>query len=355
MSKEALYYHAQNLHIVQRAHFTDSTGTVRGIGENGRDLLVWLCDATNQTRGYTFHHSYPYMAEHSGVHVATVKRLLPGFEQLGWITRTGEEIRYQGRGAPTVEYVLTFYPKAWAEYEKWRPSSQTSSHRATDNVGKANTGKALPEKIDTETEPQPQPKPQPGDLGSGEEFDELLRKCIEWELANYRGNAGDGLLVTWRKKYTPIVTRALRDRPTEDLVLWCVELYIPGRTGYQPKTHQPAPLVHLDRPSDFEFPPMDEPSRGTPGCPTCHGKGWYLHRENGRLGKNDCTCTTDTTTERVSADLGTNTPVMECPDPADTQSELREQDYQATLNNRKELRGVMRDMTSKYRMPADPF
>jgi hypothetical protein len=192
-------------------------------------------------------------------------------------------------------------------------------------------------------------------MGSGEEFDELLRKCIEWELANYPGKAGTGLLRTWRNEYTPIVTRALRDRPTEDLVLWSVELRIPHRTGYQHKPNQPAPLVHLDRPSDFEFPPMDETSRGTPGCPTCHGKGWYLHRENGKLGKSDCTCTTDTTTERVSADLGTSTPVMECPDPADTQSELREQDYQATLNNRKELRGVMRDMTSKYRMPADPF
>jgi hypothetical protein len=342
MSKQALYHYAENLHILQRAQFTDSTGKARSIGENGRDLLVWLCDATNQTRGYTFHHSYPYMAEHSGVHVATVKRLLAGFEQLGWITRTGEEIRYQGRGAPTVEYVLTFYPKAWTEYEKWRPSSQTSSHRATDNVGKANTGKALPEKIDTETEPQPQlePKPQPGDLGNGGEFDELLRKCIEWELANYPGKAGTGLLRTWRNEYTPIVTRALQDRPTEDLVLWSVELRTPGRTGYQRKPNQPAPLTHLDRPSDFEYPPMDERGRGAPGCPTCGGKGWYLHRENGRLGKSDCTCTTDTTTERVSADLGTNTPVMECPAPADTRSELR---------------GVLQDMTSKYRMPADPY
>jgi hypothetical protein len=307
MSKEALYYHAQNLHIVQRAQFTDSTGTVRAIGENGRDLLVWLCDATNQTRGYTFHHSYPYMAEHSGIHVATVKRLLAGFEQLGWITRTGEEIRYQGRGAPTVEYVLTFYPKAWTEYEKWRPSSQTSSHRATDNVGKANTGKALPEKIDTEPEPQPQPEPQPGDLGSGEEFDELLRKCIEWELANYRGNAGDGLLVTWRKQYTPIVTRALRDRPTEDLVLWCVELYIPGRTGYQHKPNQPAPLVHL------EPEPEPEPMRGTPGCPTCEGKGWYIRRDGTKwIGHTPCPCAEDT-----------NTTAPKCTTP-DTTPELRQ-------------------------------
>jgi hypothetical protein len=357
MSKEALFYYAQNLHILQRAHFTDSTGTVRGIGENGRDLLAWLCDATNQTRGYTFHHSSPYMAEHSGVHVATVKRLLPGFEQLGWITRTGEEIRYQGRGAPTVEYVLTFYPKAWAEYEKWRPSSQTSSHRATDNVGKANKDKALPEKTETETEPQPQPKPQPGEMGSGGEFDELLRQCIEWELANYRnGNAGAGLLRTWRNEYRPIVTRALRDRPTDDLVLWCVELRIPHRTGYQPKTHQTAPLAHLDTWTAPEWKQEELP--GDPNCEHgCKGRTYHsvkvptgkrLHHckclENGTYSLKD----TQTTTDKVSADTA-------CTAPADTQSELREQDYLATLNNKKELREVVRDMRSKYYLPADPF
>jgi hypothetical protein len=317
MSKQALYYYAENLPILQRAHFTDSTGKVRSIGENGRDLLVWLCDATNEKLGYTFHHSHRYMEENSGIHVSTVKRLLAGFEQLGWITRTGEEIRYQGRGAPTVEYVLTFYPKAWTEYEKWRTSSPTSSHRATDNVGKANTGKALPEKIDTETEPQPETKPQPGSLGNGEEGlskegRELLTHLLDTE--NYSGARNERAVRAAKKRdYLPIVKAWEKERPPGDPATWCRHNYL----GTIPKT---SPIQYL--------PPVPQ---GQENCPHSCSNGVHMIIDPDTQGWTSrwCVCaggtyptTQEPTTERVSADEATITYLHSPPAPADSGSDL---------------------------------
>jgi hypothetical protein len=337
MSKPAWEYLTTHLPEIRR---TVLPNTGRPIGEPGLALLVYLSGQTNK-QGEFFMTAKVMQEETDIASLRQVEKLLAGFKALGWITPTGQTVEYMGRGRPTPVYVLTLFPQYADKYTRTlHKSDEIPSGETVEKSSKPNMEKALPKNYWTESEPQPEPEPQPREMGSGEEFDELLRKCIEWELANYPGKAGTGLLRTWRNEYAPIVTRALQDRPTEDLVLWSVELRIPGRAGYQRKPNQPAPLTHLDRPSDFEYPPMDERGRGAPGCPTCGGKGWYLHRENGRLGKSDCTCTTDTTTERVSADLGTNTPVMECPAPADTRSELR---------------GVLQDMTSKYRMPADPY
>ena len=52
MSKQALFYYAENLHLVQKATFTTPTGKAYGLGENGRDLLVFLCNATNEKQGF---------------------------------------------------------------------------------------------------------------------------------------------------------------------------------------------------------------------------------------------------------------------------------------------------------------
>lgn len=330
MSKQALYYYAESLPILQRAQFTDSTGKVRAIGENGRDLLVWLCNAANEKLGYTFHHSYPFIAEDSGLHISTVKRLLAGFEQLGWVTRTGEEIRYMGRGAPAVEYVLTFYPKAWTEYEKWRPSRPTSRPGATDNLGKANTGNALPEKLDTETEPEPETEPQPQPesttsadgaremgLGNGE----LLAQVIAWEVEHYKGQAGAGLLKKWRNAYPAIVARALELNPPGNLVHWCVEQYIPGRTKQRAAQTQYLPPV----------------PKGQDNCHHGCNKGihQFINPETDCWTSRKCVCaggtytgthepTHESTTERVSADEATITYLPTPPASADTQSPVHE-------------------------------
>jgi len=347
MSRHATDWLGENLAEITKTSMPNG----RGLGQDGMVLLFYFCDRANKEN--VFYMQVRTIMDETGLSMTAVKRLMTQFEQLGWITRTGQEIRYMGRGKLTPEYALTLVNE---NAQNTLTGAQKGAQLGTSTSTKPNKDKALPKKIELELEPQPQLEPQPGDLGSGGEFDELLGKCIKWELANYHGNAGAGLLRTWRNEYRPIVTRALRDRPTEDLVLWCVELRIPHRTGYQPKTHQTAPLAHLDTWTAPEW-KQDE----LPGDPNCeHGcKGRTYHSVKVPTGKrlHNCKCQengtyslkdTQTTTDKVSADT-------DCPAPADTQSELQEQDYLATLNNKKELREVVRDMRSKYYLPADPF
>jgi hypothetical protein len=223
MSKQALFYYSENLRLIQRATFTDSTGKVRGLGENGRDLLVWLCGAANEKEGYTFYMGFQYIAEDAGIHVSNVKRLFAGFEQLRFISRTGRTVAHHGRGAGNVEYRLTFYPPA---AELHATGSPTSSHMATESLVKPNTdnehsrGKQL--ETETKTQPKTQTQPEAG-IGQGAwglEHDQLLTDCLACE-----NTAGDnGQLIPWlTKQYEPIVEQALRDRPDADLVGWCVE------------------------------------------------------------------------------------------------------------------------------------
>ena len=353
MSKPAWEYLTTHLPEIRR---TVLPNTGSPIGEPGLALLVYLSGQTNR-QGEFFMTAKVMQEETDIASLRQVEKLLAGFIALGWITPTGQTVEYMSRGRPTPVYVLTLFPQYADKYTRTlHKSDEIPSGETVEKSSKPNTEKALPKNHWTESEPQPQSEPQPGEMGSGGEFDELLRQCIEWELANYQGKAGTGLLRTWRNEYTPIVTRALRDRPTDDLVLWCVELRIPHRTGYQPKTHQTAPLAHLDTWTAPEW-KQDE----LPGDPNCeHGcKGRTYHSVKVPTGKrlHNCKCQengtyslkdTQTTTDKVSADT-------DCPAPADTQSELREQDYLATLNNKKELREVVRDMRSKYHLPADPF
>ena len=304
MSKPAWEYLTTHLPEIRR---TVLPNTGRPIGEPGLALLVYLSGQTNK-QGEFFMTAKVMQEETDIASLRQVEKLLAGFKALGWITPTGQTVEYMGRGRPTPVYVLTLFPQYADKYTRTlHKSDEIPSGETVEKSSKPNTEKALPKNYWTESEPQPQPepKPQPGDLGSGEEFDELLKKCIEWELANYRGKAGVGLLVTWRKQYTPIVTRALRDRPTEDLVLWSVELRIPHRTGYQHKPNQPAPLVHL------EPEPEPEPMRGTPGCPTCEGKGWYIRRDGTKwIGHTPCPCAEDTTTTAPKCTTPDTTPEL---------------------------------------------
>lgn len=290
MSKPAWEYLTTHLPEIRR---TVLPNTGSQIGEPGLALLVYLSGQTNK-QGEFFMTAKVMQEETDIASLRQVEKLLAGFIALGWITPTGQTVEYMGRGRPTPVYVLTLFPQYADKYTRTlHKSDEIPSGETVEKASKPNMEKALPKNYWTESEPQPQPEPQPDEMGSGGEFDELLRKCIEWEKANYPHKAGVGLLVTWRKQYTPIVTRALRDRPTEDLVLWCVELRIPGRTDYQHKPNQPAPLVHIE--PDPE--PEPEPMKGTPGCPTCEGKGWYLRRDGAKWhGYTPCPCAEDTTT-----------------------------------------------------------
>lgn len=307
MSKPAWEYLTTHLPEIRR---TVLPNTGRPIGEPGLALLLYLSGQTNK-QGEFFMTAKVMQEETDIASLRQVEKLLAGFKALGWITPTGQTVEYMGRGRPTPVYVLTLFPQYADNYTRTlHKSDEIPSPQTGEKSSKPNMEKALPENYWSESEPQPQPEPQPREVGSGEEFDELLRKCIEWEIDNFQGTARDGLLVTWRNRYTPIVTRALQERPTDDLVLWCVELHIPGRTGYRRNTNQPAPLAHIE--PDPEPDPDPEPMRGTPGCPTCEGKGWYLRTEGTKwYGYTPCPCAEDT-----------NTTAPKCTTP-DTTLELR--------------------------------
>jgi hypothetical protein len=287
MSKQALFYYAENLHLLQKATFTTPAGKEYGLGENGRDLLVFLCNATNEKQGYVFHMGYQYIAEETGIHIATVKRLMAGLEQLRWITRTGVVVRHMGRGAPTVEYELTFYTASLTQ--KQRTGSPTSSPRATDNLAEPKPNKEAHAKIGTETEPKPEPKPKTqvtSDQGGqewGQEHDQLLADCLAREAKERPVLDKGGLIKHLRKHYEPIVRRALKERPTTDLVTWCYNL----RNGLT----APATTVR------------DHPiHKAQPDCPDCEGRGYFYNPDPapGQLTTELCPCTERTTLRLVN-------------------------------------------------------
>lgn len=291
MSKQALYYYSENLRLIQRATFTDSAGKVRGLGENGRDLLVWLCGAANEKEGYTFYMRLQYIAEDAGIHVSTVKRLFAGFEQLGFISRTGRTVAHYGRGAGNVEYRLTFYPPA---AELHATGSPTSSHMATERLAKPKTDNehTQEKQLETETKTQPETQPQPEvGIGQGEwglEHDQLLAECLAWEPKE----GDNGRLVRFlTSQYRPIISQALKDRPDDDLVGWCVETRAQvenKRRGIQ--RAQSVRQASVRQARDREPAPWESASLS---CEVCSGSG-YLWSYNAETKTNDskyCECT----------------------------------------------------------------
>lgn len=337
MSKQALYYYAENLPLVQRATFTNSGGKEYGLGENGRDLLVFLCNAANEKHGWTFYFSYQFIAQETFIHISTVKRLMAGLEQLGWITRTGQLIRHQGRGAPQVEFCLTFYPPALELMRTGRPTSRpTSRPGATDNLAEPLQTLSAQEKLQTETEPEPETEPQPERHSGGTEpgkeggisIDEVLRGCLEWERSHFTGIDKGGLAKTWEKDYRqiiPTVLAGLKDCSTDEAVNMCVTQRNADRGLSLPSArHKTAPATTVRLLPDF-------PDNADPACPMCKGKGYYPDRPvgNGRdswclCAGGTCTATPEPTTERVNTGEGANTDLPSPGDTADPQSAIRE-------------------------------
>lgn len=326
MSKQALFHYAQNLRLVQRATFTDHTGKERGLGENGRDLLVFLCDAANESRDFCFHMGYQYIAEETGIHISTVKRLMAGLEQLGWITRTGELVRHKGRGAPTVEYCLTFYaPMPQSERTGSQFSRPTSSQVATDNLGKSNTAKSAPKNRETEPEPKPETEPQPEQgSGQGKEWgkfhEEVLSDCLAWERAHFTGIDKGGLQKTWEKDYRPLVALAIETTPgasKSEQVTWCVQQR-QARRGTSVSVAN-ATVKHLP-----------DPPTGSPDCEHGCDNGLHYPRDpvTDLVTSRKCVCsggtytpTQEATNKRVSPGEGANTYIPPEGDTAEPQSD----------------------------------
>lgn len=326
MSKQALFYYAENLNLVQQATFTTPAGKEYGLGENGRDLLIFLCNGANEKRGYCFHFGYSYIAEETDIHISTVKRLMAGLEQLGWITRTGEVVRHMGRGAPTVEYELTFITSSLAQ--NTRTGRPTGRPGATDNLGKANTAKDAPliSYTETETEPETQTETEPkrprsDDLQAvrqgkeGIEVGEVLRLCIEFETAEMMAKGNEirpGLRRRWESEYPLLIAKAIEQGhgDTPEALAWhCKDAR--AIAGYT-KTHNPTPID-----------PLPKPTKGNADCFACKGAGHGLVRDEwGVATTRKCACVGGTWQgeERVSADQVSNTHITTPPASADPQS-----------------------------------
>jgi hypothetical protein len=223
MSRQATAYLIENLPEIRRATYTDKsqkTGT-RSLGEDGLALLVYLCDHANKEN--QFFMTAESMREDTGIStLRTVRRLLAGFTELGFITPTGEVISYQGRGKPTPVYALTLVPGVSVTAQNERIGVRIGVPGGTSTETKTNTRNSFQKNDDSEPEPQPEPNPQAGQGAGawGIEHDQLLADCLACEPTD-RDN---GKLKPWlEKQYRPLVLQALKERPDPDLVGWCVD------------------------------------------------------------------------------------------------------------------------------------
>lgn len=276
MSITATQYLAENLYDIRRATFTDETGRTRGIGEDGLALLLYLCDRTNSRA--VFFMTARTMSDETGTTLRVVRRLLAGFEALGWIQRTGELVRYMGRGKPTPEYALTLVPGLW---ENARIGAQLVPLQvptgAPKNSEKPNGGSVS--SVGDETEPEPQPEPQPSHstgtrsqrdtaAGAGGELrEQIVRQCEQRRRETYPGIDRGGLARHWATKDRPNAVQAMREHPGADLET----------------------LVTATLALDSEYtPPAPPPAPRPPVCQVCQGKGEYSPMHSVWLVCKDC-------------------------------------------------------------------
>lgn len=233
MSKPAWEYLTTHLPEIRQA-VLPNTGSK--IGEPGLALLLYLSGQTNKQG--EFFMTAKTMQEETGIAtLRQVEKLLAGFVALGWITPTGETNRYMERGRPTPVYVLTLFPQyAQLFTRSLHKSEEIPSPQTVEKSSNANTEKAFLKNNETESEPEPKPDPQAGHGAGawGIEHDQLLAECLACE--DTKGD--NGRLVPWLKKqYRPIVLQAIKERPSPDLVGWCVDT----RRGIEHRTKEEPP------------------------------------------------------------------------------------------------------------------
>jgi hypothetical protein len=326
MSNSATHYLAENLPELRRASFTEPSGKVRPLGENGLTLLLYLCDRTNK-EGVFFMQSRT-MAEETGLSLSAVKRWLAGFEQLGWITRTGEVFRYQGRGTPTPVYGLTLVPGLWTSAQNERTGIPTGTPGDTRTARKANKDKGSTNSFSLEPKPEPEPQPEPqpeqgSGLGKerGANEKEVFSDCLAWEHAHYTGTVGAGLRKTWERDYRRLVALALEVKPEAtkaDQVAWCVAQRYAER-GQTPPVASATITKHLP-----------DPPTGSPDCEHGCDNGLHFPRDpvTDLVTSRKCVCaggnyppTHEATTKRVITGEGANTYIPLEGDTADPQSD----------------------------------
>jgi hypothetical protein len=336
MSKSAYVHLVEQIPAIRKMQFTDSKGKPRHIGETGAWLLMYLCSELNKDG--TFFMTAESMRELTGTStVSEIRRLLAGFEQLGLITRTGEEISYLSRGRPTPVYAMTFVPGLWKKNPISSPlGSPLSSPGATNKNSAepyAEKETALFSQIEPEPKPDPDPKPdpQPVSAGAGKEgggsFLEVLAGCMAWERTNFTGIDKGGLAKTWEKDYRQIIPRVLADQnpqSTDEAVTMCVTQRNASRGLLMPTTSTSTTAKRNDPGNTYG---------ADPDCTLCDGWGYHQVRADDDMGwtNRKCVCaggthtgTQEPTTKRVSTDESANTYIPTPGDTADPQSAIRD-------------------------------
>ena len=342
MSKPAYVRLVERIPAIRKMQYTDSTGKPRHIGETGAWLLVYLCSELNKDG--TFFMTAEAMRELTGTSTTSeIRRLLAGFEQLGLITRTGEEISYLSRGRPTPVYAMTFVPGIWKPEPLGSPlGSPQATNKNTDEPYRERENSFLSE---IEPEPEPEREPEPDSVSvvsksarqeeEGISADEVMRICIELETEGMTLRGAPiqpGIIKAWKADYSRLIAEAIAKRQgdTADDVAWhCHNLRTEARTGRQA---QGSYAGTLPRPAQGRQ--LPNAPKGMEGCLVCGGDGYGIVRDDkGVATSRKCVCkggtwqgepTHEPTQKRVSTDQSGNTYIPTPGGSADPQSGARD-------------------------------
>jgi hypothetical protein len=242
---------------------------------------VYLSGQTNKQG--EFFMTAKAMQEETGIAtLRQVEKLLAAFIGLGWITATGETVSYEGRGRPTPVYVLTLFPQYAAIYARTlHESEQLPSVGTVEKTMKPNNESVSRVSIGAEPEPEPEPQVTSDQGGQewGLEHDLLLADCVATDLRLHPVKHDRGQIIPHlQKQYRPIVTRAMKERPTTDLVGWCYQVRrghtiapaTTGRKGKQLDTND----LHSLFPGHHSLRQLDN---ADPNCKKCDGDGYFFH------------------------------------------------------------------------------
>ncbi len=297
MSRRHTDYYWAHIAELQQATYSNHKGRTVSFQGHGLLLIGWLCDRARNDDGTVFM-TQRTMSEETRIPLSTVKRLLAAFQQVGWLTDTGEVERYMGKGTPTPIYLVSLVPPV--PVNKSKKNSDQVSHQVSQQVSQVipeNTTKPL-EQRKTEVlgvsypYPYPEPKPEPepksertdqAGAGKGEKVGELIALCVQRDLETRppTGEAGAGLKRKLGNEYRPLVRRALEQYPNAPdtaLVDYCI-----GKRRKEPVS---ASLVATLRPDMANcekckgygkvFIDMGEGGTLPLDCPTCNAPALSL-------------------------------------------------------------------------------
>jgi hypothetical protein len=192
----------------------------------------------------------------------------------GWLTDTGET---RGRA------------KAWKlslPGYTWQAEKDPEHGRANGRANGRASGRDIPplteQNINTPLTPQTgQGHRRERDTGGGSFVSDCIDGCVSWEQTHYRGQAGTGLLKTWRNEYRQIITaQVLREQGLDSLdtvVSWATAKRHGKDTAPTTATHTPTP---------------ESVYQGQHDCPHCGGIGYGIVRDDqGIATTRKCVCT----------------------------------------------------------------